>query len=76
MVNISLKNPRKHGRDLCLTRWKDGGDKDVGWKGRGVLCGVLRLPLLFCGGRSSQIGASTFHCGDLPGDLCGARVER
>ena len=37
------------------------------WKGGEWLCGVLGLPLLFCGGRSICIGAGIFHCGDLSG---------
>ena len=36
-------------------------------KGGELLCGVLGLPLLLCGGRPSQIEAGIFHCGDLYG---------
>ena len=72
MVKSSWKNPRKHGRYVCLTLWKDGGDKDGGWKDGGGLCCVLDLTLVLYGGRSSRIGAGSFNCGDLPGGFCGA----
>ena len=31
--------------------------------------GIVGLSLLFFGGRSSQIGAGSFHCGDLSGNF-------
>ena len=76
MLKSSWQHPWKNGRDLFQTWWKDGGDKDRGWKGGGWLCGILGLPLLLCGGRSSRIGAVIFHCGDLYGGFCGMGMER
>ena len=51
-------------------------NKYGGWKGGGWLCGILGLPLMFCAGRSSRIGAGSFHCGYLSGGFYGAVVER
>ena len=67
MVKSSWQHPWKHGRYFCLTWWKYGGDKDGVWKSGGWLCGVLGLPLIFCGGRSRHIGEGRFHYGDLHG---------
>ena len=75
ILNSSWHHPWKHGRDFCMTWWMDGGDKYGGWKDGGWLCGVLVLPLLFCGGMSIRIGAGRFHCGDLYGGFCGTGVE-
>ena len=51
-------------------------NKYVVCKGGGLLCGVLGLPLLFCSGGSSRIGAGVSHCGYPSGGFCGAGVER
>ena len=76
MLRSSWQHPWKNGRDLCQTWWKYGGDKDGGWKGEGLLCGVLGLTMMFCGGRCIWIGAVSFHCGELFGGFCGAGVQR
>ena len=60
----------------CCSVMVGPANKYGGWKGGGWLCGVLGLPLMFCDGRSSRIGAGSFYCGDLSGGFCGEGVER
>ena len=76
MLKSSWQHPWNHGRYLCQTWWKDGCDKDGGWKGGGWLRSILYMTLMLCGGRSIRIGAGIFHNGDLSGVFCGVGVER